>query len=220
MQCSQQLAKMSTSFTVCDDKQVSKITMCSATFTALCPEVLREFSKKKNTVFKLLQQNTLHFYPLPLCLPSISWQDKKQLSGSLKKKNLAKRPPFSISVPLLGNLYKELILEPVKTWRPKVGGALRNAARGGPLQFPEIKLENLAGFSWFSTAHIWGSNRCFLVETSGLVDIFCALLRLGNFTRYFSSRVFFYVICLSCDYAYLIVQRRPGCPVLFVGVTR
>lgn len=88
-------------------------------------------------------------------------------------------------MPLLGNLYKELILEPVKTWQPKAGGALHKVARGAAAIPRDQTGTELGSNSWFSTAHIWG---CLLVATFGLVDIFCAVLRLisqGTFHREF-----------------------------------
>lgn len=91
MQCSQQLAKISTSFTVCDDEQVSQI-MCSETFTALCPNVLREFSKKRYRV-KVVAAEYPAFPSSALMFVEYFLAGQKiKPSGSLKKKkkNLAK----------------------------------------------------------------------------------------------------------------------------------
>lgn len=153
MQCSQQLAKISTSFTVCDDEQVSQI-MCSETFTALCPNVLREFSKKRYRV-KVVAAEYPAFPSSALMFVEYFLAGQKiKPSGSLKKKKT-----WQSSMPLLGNLYKELILEPVKTWRPKAGGALHKVARGAAAIPRDQTGAELGSDSWFSTAHIWGSNR-------------------------------------------------------------
>lgn len=160
-------------------------------------------SSAKKIVLKLLQQNTLHLHPVPLCLSSIFWQDKKnKTAGNLRKKKKKTdklRPPSSISMPLLGNLYKELILEPVKTWRPKAGGALHKVARGAAAIPRDQTNRTWQQFLVLDCPHL-GMPSCRNFWVGGYLLCSAKI----NFTRYLSSRVFS-VVCLSCSDTYHIV---------------
>lgn len=126
---------------------------------------------------------------------------KIKLPGSLKKtekKNLPKWPPSPISMPLLGNLYKELILEPVKTWQPKAGGALHKVARGAAA-IPRDQTGTWQQFLVLDCPHL-GMPSCRNFWVGGYLLCSAKI----NFTRYLPSRVFS-VVCLSCSDTYHIV---------------
>lgn len=160
-----------------------------------------ESSAKKDNVLKLLQPNKLHFHPLPLCWV-FSGRTKNKTAWKLKKngkkKNLAKWPPSPISMPLLGNLYKELILEPVKTWQPKAGGALHKVARGAAA-IPRDQTGTWQQFLVLDCPHL-GMPSCRNFWVGGYLLCNAKI----NFTRYLPSRVFS-VVCLSCSDTYHIV---------------